>query len=172
MSRPCASKAAITPAASTVNGPPPGKPSTAPWVPRPTGAGSRRSVGAFSPSTRSTARSNDGSNSTTSVARTVVPTCTRGWAMPATTWALVTTRPGAATNPDPSWRTPHPYPSTLTVDRPGGQGGAAQLRVRRQGDRSGRRRRQGGQDRWEPFGGQESLRLREDRRRGRQHAVE
>ena len=38
--------------------------------------------------------------------------------MPATTWALVTTRPGAATNPEPSWSTPQPNPSTLTVDDP------------------------------------------------------
>src|ERR1700722_13543955 len=36
--------------------------------------------------------------------------------MPATTCALVTTSPGATTKPEPSWITPHPDPSILTVD--------------------------------------------------------
>src|SRR5580700_70346 len=40
-----------------------------------------------------------------------------GWATPATTWALVTTSPGATTNPEPSWRTPQPAPTIWTVDR-------------------------------------------------------
>src|ERR1700685_1559298 len=38
--------------------------------------------------------------------------------MAATTWALVTTRPGATTNPEPSWIWPHPSPTILTVDAP------------------------------------------------------
>ena len=42
---------------------------------------------------------------------------TTGWATPATTWALVTTRPVATTKPDPSWMTPQPAPTICTVDR-------------------------------------------------------
>ncbi len=38
--------------------------------------------------------------------------------MPAITWALVTTRPGPTTKPEPSWICPHPSPTTLTVEAP------------------------------------------------------
>ena len=46
---------------------------------------------------------------------------TTGRAMPATTWALVTTMPGATTNPEPSWmsRTPPPPPARSTGRWPG-----------------------------------------------------
>src|SRR5205823_371490 len=37
---------------------------------------------------------------------------------PATTWALVTTRPGAATQPEPSTPRPHAVPSTLVTESP------------------------------------------------------
>ena len=47
-----------------------------------------------------------------------VPAWTIGWAMPATTWALVTTTPGATTKPDPSWIWPQPSPTTFTVEAP------------------------------------------------------
>ena len=78
---------------------------------------------------------------------------------PATTCALVTTRPGAATQPLPSWISSHARPLTLTVDArtrastagvidvPGGGPGirrrlqrAERRRVRRVGDRASPRR--------------------------------
>ena len=59
-----------------------------------------------------------GSN-TNGVARCVpFASCTTGDAMPATTSALVTTRSGPATKPDPSTTPPQPCPVIFTVDRP------------------------------------------------------
>src|ERR1700689_2053555 len=75
---------------------------------------------------RSTARSNLGSNSTTVAAYDDPPTTTWVALSPATTWALVTTRPWATTRPDPSCSLPQAAPRTLTVDR---YAGAARARV-------------------------------------------
>src|SRR5213079_3461083 len=99
-------------------GPLSGKPRIAPAVPGDTDPASER-AGASSPFTRRTATSFRGSKW---IARALslgpVP---RAWttvsSSPATTWALVTTTPGRATQPEPSTPRPHAVPSTLTTLR-------------------------------------------------------
>ena len=86
------------------------------WCP-----GARGSGGPSGAPVRSTARSNSGSNSTT-VAGPLVPLAeTSVDGSPATTWALVATRPGPTTKPEPSWRYPQAWPSTLTVEAAAGR---------------------------------------------------
>ena len=85
-------------------------------MPRATTAESTPRAGSVSPGTRNTAMSSLGSNSAAVAAWRPVESMTSGAAIPATTWALVTTRPGATTNPEPSWMTPQPIPATWTVD--------------------------------------------------------
>ena len=84
---------------------------------------------------------------------------------PATTWALVTTRPGAATQPEPSTPSPQAVPRTRTTERPARQtsGSVAIPRVGRR-DRGGR-----ADDRGRRVDAVEGV---EHRARGRQQLVE
>src|SRR5512133_1061807 len=69
------------------------------------------------PGTRSTATSFVGSNATTVALSLVLEPngLTAVSLSPATTWAAVTTVPGAATQPDPSIPSPHAVPITRTT---------------------------------------------------------
>src|SRR5919199_4012759 len=83
----------------------------------PTVAGARLSGASPRPGTARTARSRSGSKTCT-WAGSVLPSGRRTvvFAVPATTWALVTTVSGAAANPLPVSRKPQAVPLTRTVD--------------------------------------------------------
>ncbi len=134
--------------------------------------GSTGRAGSASPGTRSTAMSSLGSNSAAVVAWRPVESMTSGDAIPATTCALVTTSPGATTNPEPSWMTPHPAPAIWTVD-PSARSTAARAEAS-VGRVTGRRRlgREPGEDDGEAVLGEEPLHAGEDRRDGGEHGVE
>ncbi len=108
-----------TRAASSRNGPSSGNPATTASAPRARSVPSG-SAGAFRPGTEMTARSRWGSKTTTEPcnAGPVPLTRTVTSSMPATTCALVTTRPGARTQPLPSWprRQAAATPVTLTSE--------------------------------------------------------
>ena len=102
--------------ARTSYGPFSGKPRIAADRPGP-GASASGSGRAFSPGTRSTARSLRGSNAI-AVASSCGPlprssTLVSVW--PATTCALVTTTPSRATQPEPSTPSPHAVPRIFTT---------------------------------------------------------
>ena len=85
---------------------------------------------------------------------------------PATTWALVTTTPGAATQPLPSMPSPHAVPNTRTTLAP-----APRTPRRRRGSRASAARHVGGRT----AHGRQRVEARErveDRPRGRQQLVE
>ena len=96
------------------------------------------SGGAPRPATRSTATSSRASKATTAASRnSPSPRSTRASFIPATTWAFVTTRFGAATQPEPSMPRPHAVPVTRkTLGRAASTPGALeQLRVGRRDPR-------------------------------------
>src|SRR3989442_4626006 len=115
MSVPTATISSPTRAGDATSPPPRGCPYTAPTVPvLPVETGSGRAARA---GTSSTATSRTGSNATT-VADSARPAgvTTVVALSPATTCALVTTSPGAATQPLPSWISSHARPLTFTVE--------------------------------------------------------
>src|SRR5487761_1818702 len=117
MFRPWAVIASATAAGPTVSGPSSGYPITAPCVPAATVDGSSVSGRPSGADVCRTARSNVGSKNTGVAGYSRPSTTTRVVVRsPATTWALVTTVPGATTKPEPSWRYPHAWPRTLTVE--------------------------------------------------------
>src|SRR6266540_361941 len=115
MSRPTAVVLATTRAPTTACRPPPGYPITAPVVPDGTALSSRNGS-SVSPGTLSRARSRLGSNQTTvAVARAPPVVITRCRPVPATTWALVTTRCCSTGKPLPNSNPPQPWLSIWTV---------------------------------------------------------
>src|SRR5215831_8447698 len=115
MSVPTAMISSPTRAGDAASAPPRGCPYTAPTAPMcPFTRGRGRAARS---GTSSTATSRRGSNATT-VAGSVRPVgpITDVECSPATTCALVTTTPGAATHPLPSWISSHARPDTFTVD--------------------------------------------------------
>jgi len=75
---------------------------------------------------RSTARSKSGSKSTVvaSYALSPINTCVLPLPSPATTWALVATKPGPTTKPEPSCSLLHAVPRILTVEKTAGSASA------------------------------------------------
>src|SRR5665647_3786071 len=132
MSAPVAVRTSRTRAEPTRSGPSSGKPATAAPSER-LRSGPRVNAGAGRPGTESTARSRRGSKRTTraSYERPVPRIRTRSDDTPATTWALVTTRSGATTQPLPSCPRLHDSatPVILTIDP------AAPARPESDGDR-------------------------------------
>src|SRR5258705_4181241 len=112
---PPATISSLARAGDAVSGPPRGWPYTAPTAPMfPFVSCSGRAARS---GTSSTATSRSGSNATT-VADSVRPVgpITDVECSPATTCAFVTTTPGAATQPLPSWISSQARPATFTVD--------------------------------------------------------
>ena len=106
-------------AADPRSGPSRGKPRTSAGVPD-SGTAMTRSGDARRPGTLTIATSSLRLNcSTVPCSGPSSPNAsTVGLPSPATTCALVTTRPGAATQPEPSTANPHESARTLTTDRP------------------------------------------------------
>ena len=100
------------------SGSPPGWPNTPPIVSPATGSDWTGSAGRSNPETATRARSRFGSNATTVPPKRLPSSrITVVSSSPATTWALVTTRSSATTNPVPSCTRLHAAPSILVTDR-------------------------------------------------------